>query len=146
MEDHLLIVREKSFGVNSVKITSAEGIGFAMPINTVKDIIKSFTEEGKFEEAYLGIFAYDKNVIPYLEENLKLDNGIYVVQVNTNSPAYQYGLREKDILLEVDGKPLNKMCDLRCYIYTKKPDDEVTFRVLRNNRQYEVRVVLSRKT
>ena len=139
-------MREKSFGVNSVKITSAEGIGFAMPINTVKDIIKRFTEEGKFEEAYLGIFAYDKNVIPYLEENLKLDNGIYVVQVNTNSPAYQYGLREKDILLEVDGKPLNKMCDLRCYIYTKKPDDEVTFRALRNNRQYEVRVVLNKKT
>ncbi len=106
MAGHLLIAMGKLFGINSVKITSAEGIGFAVPINTVKDIIKSFSTEGKFEEAYLGIFAYDKNVIPYLEENLKLDSGIYVAQINPNSPAYQYGLRQKDILLEVDRKKI----------------------------------------
>jgi len=106
-------------GVNSVKITSAEGIGFAVPINTVKTIIESFVTTGKFEEAYLGIFAYDKNVIPYLDSNLDLESGIYVAQVNTNSPAAQYGIREKDVLLEIDGIELNKMCDLRCYIYTK---------------------------
>lgn len=47
-------------GINSVKITSAEGIGFAIPINIVKTIIQSFVTSGEFEEAYLGVFAYDK--------------------------------------------------------------------------------------
>ena len=116
-----------------------------MPINTVKDIIESFKQTGKFEEAYLGIFAYDKNVIPYLEENLKINNGIYVVQITKNSPADKYGLKEKDILLEIDRKLLNKMCDLRCYIYTKKPGDEVVLKVLRNNREHEIKVTLSKK-
>lgn len=132
-------------GINSVKITSAEGIGFAIPINTVKEIIQSFTQNGKFEEAYLGIFAYDKNVIPYLDSSLKLDEGIYVVQVTKGSPAEKANLKEKDILLEVDGKSLNKMCDLRCYIYTKKPGDKITLKVLRNNKQYEMQVTLAKK-
>ena len=132
-------------GINSVKITSAEGIGFAIPINVVKPILQSFITNGKFEEAYLGIFAYDKNVIPYLDSNLEIENGIYVVQVNSNSPAARYGLKEKDILLEVDGIELEKMCDLRTYIYSKKPGDNVTFQILRNKRKLSMQIMLTKK-
>ena len=132
-------------GINSIKITSAEGIGFAIPINTAKNIIESFITTGKFEEAYLGVFAYDKNIIPYLDSNLNLENGIYVVQVTFNSPAARYGIQEKDVLLEIDGIALNKMCDLRCYIYEKKPGDTVTLKVLRNNREINMEVTLGRK-
>ena len=132
-------------GVNSVKITSAEGIGFAVPINSVKAILKSFISTGGFEEAYLGIFAYDKNIIPYLDSNLQLDKGIYVVQVNGNSAAAKYGIQEKDVLLEIDGLSLEKMCDLRSYIYTKKPGDEVTFKVLRNKKEMQIVVKLLKK-
>ncbi len=132
-------------GINSIKITSAEGIGFAIPINTAKNIIQSFITTGKFEEAYLGVFAYDKNIIPYLDSNLSLENGIYVVQVTFNSPAARYGIQEKDVLLEIDGIALNKMCDLRCYIYEKKPGDTVKLKVLRNNREMNIEVTLGRK-
>ena len=132
-------------GINSIKITSAEGIGFAIPINTAKNIIQSFITTGKFEEAYLGIFAYDKNIIPYLDSNLNLENGIYVVQVNFNSPAARYGIQEKDVLLEIDGISLNKMCDLRCYIYEKKPGDTIILKVLRNHREMSIKVTLGRK-
>ena len=132
-------------GINSIKITSAEGIGFAIPINTAKNIIESFITTGKFVEAYLGVFAYDKNIIPYLDSNLNLENGIYVVQVTFNSPAARYGIQEKDVLLEIDGIALNKMCDLRCYIYEKKPGDTVTLKVLRNNREINMEVTLGRK-
>ena len=132
-------------GINSIKITSAEGIGFAVPINTVKEIITQFAQNEKFEEASLGIFAYDKNVIPYLDSSLSLENGIYVVQVGTATPAYRSGIKAGDIILEIDGTALNKMCDLRCYIYTKKPGDEVTLKVLRNKKEIEIKVVLGKK-
>lgn len=131
-------------GVNTVKITSAEGIGFAVPINTVKTIVRKFATEGKFKEATLGIFAYDKNVIPYLNSNLQLDNGIYIVQVKVNSPASKAGLMKKDIILSIDGIPLEKMCDLRCYIYEKEPGDKVILQVLRNQRKMTVEVTLVR--
>lgn len=106
-------------GINTLKITSAEGISFAVPINLVKTIIEKFATQGKFEEASIGIFAYDKNVIPYIDNNLKFNTGIYVVQIDRNSSAYNSGLREKDVIIQIDNINLKKMCDLRRYIYTK---------------------------
>lgn len=132
-------------GINSVKITSAEGIGFAIPINTAKVVVQSFITNGKFAETTLGVFAYDKNVLPYLDSNLQLENGIYVVQVTADSPAARYGIREKDILLEIDGVKLDKMCDLRCYIYSKQPGDTVQIKLLRNKVEINLSVVLGKK-
>ncbi len=140
----LINAQGEVIGINSVKITSAEGIGFAVPINTVKSIVQRFKTEDKFEEATLGIFAYDKNVIPYLNNNLRLTNGIYVVQVKNNSPAAKAGLKEKDILVTIDGRELEKMCDLRCYIYEKKPGDKVQLQVLRNQKEVTIEVTLGR--
>ena len=56
-------------GINSVKITSAEGIGFAIPINVVKPVIEKFVNNGGFDEATLGIYAYDESVAKYLVKN-----------------------------------------------------------------------------
>lgn len=132
-------------GITSVKITSAEGIGFAVPINVVKPIIERYQKDGKFEEASLGIFAYDKNVIPYIDSNLELTQGIYVAQISLDSPAAKTGLQVGDVILKIDDLTLNKMCDLRCYIYTKSPGDEVTLTVYKNKRQQEIKVTLGQK-
>ena len=132
-------------GITSVKITSAEGIGFAVPINTVKPIIEAYLKEDKFEEASLGIFAYDKNVIPYLDEKLEVTKGIYVGQISLDSPAKKTSLKIGDVITKIDELELNKMCDLRCYIYTKKPGDEVTLTILRNSKEQQIKVTLGKK-
>lgn len=132
-------------GINTVKITSAEGIGFAVPINVIKPIIEKLEQSGKFEEANIGIFAYDKNVIPYLNTNLNFDSGIYVAQISLDSPAFYSGLQIGDVITKIDNNSLEKMCDLREYIYSKNVGDIVTLTVLRNNREKNVEVKLSRK-
>ena len=132
-------------GITTVKITSAEGIGFAIPINIVKPIIESYLKEDKFEEASLGIFAYDTNVIPYLDENVEVSKGIYVGQIALDSPVSKTNLKTGDIIIKIDELELNKMCDLRSYIYTKKPGDEVILTILRNNREHQIKVTLGRK-
>ena len=134
-------------GINTVKISSAEGIGFAIPINIIKPIIESFKNTGNFEEAIIGIFAYDKEVIPYLDNNLlnSFDKGIYVASINTNGPAANSDLKEADIITSIDGKELNTMNDLREYIYTKKPNDEVTLQVTRGKINKEIKIVLGKK-
>lgn len=132
-------------GINTVKITSAEGIGFAVPINVIKPIIEKLENEGKFEEASLGIFAYDKNVIPYLDARLKFDSGIYVAQISFDSPAIKSGLEIGDVITKIDDNSVNKMCDLRKYIYTKNIGDTVNLTVMRNNRERNIEVKLSRK-
>lgn len=132
-------------GINTVKITSAESIGFAVPINVVKPIIEKLESEGKFEEASVGIFAYDKNVIPYLNSNIKFSTGIYVAQISIDSPAYKSGLQIGDVITKIDNNVLEKMCDLRRYIYTKNIGDIVNLSVLRENKEINLEVKLSKK-
>ncbi len=134
-------------GINTIKISSAEGIGFAIPINLVKPVIESFVANGSFEEASLGILAIDKEVIPYLDKsfNINIDNGIYVVEIEKNSPASNSELKEKDIIESIDGKELKTMNDLKTYIYTKKPDDTVTLKIKRGKISKEITVKLGKK-
>ena len=131
--------------VNSVKITSAEGIGFAVPINVIKPVVQKFIENGSFEEATIGIFAYDKNVIPYLNNGIKFENGIYVEEVTKNSSAENSSIKKGDIITKIDGKEINKMNELKEYIYTKNPGDEINLTILRNKNTIETKVTLTKK-
>jgi len=121
----LLNVRGEVMGINTVKVTSAEGIGFAVPINIAVPIIKKIMEKGEFVEPYLGVFAYDKEIIPFLDSQVKIDNGIYVANVDENGPAYKNGIRVGCIISEVDGIKMNTMMQLRTYIYYKNPGDTI---------------------
>ena len=132
-------------GINTVKITSAEGIGFAVPINIVKPIIERYMKEGKFEEASLGIFAYDTEIIPYINGDTDIQKGIYIAQISLDSPASKSGLKIGDIITKIDNLELNKMCDLRSYIYTKSPGDEVNLTIYRNKKELQIRVKLGIK-
>ena len=142
----LILTNGEVIGINTVKISTAEGIGFAVPINVVKTIIKSYQETGNYEQPTIGIYAYDREVIPYLDSNLNFEKGIYVAQITKNSPADGTDLQEKDIILSIDGKELNTMNDLREYIYTKKQGDEVALQISRGKIRKEIRVVLGKKT
>ena len=132
-------------GINTVKISSAEGIGFAIPINVVKNVIESFKNTGSFEQATLGIYAYDKEVIPYINSNLSFEDGIYVAQITKGGPSSSTELKEGDIILTIDGNKLSTMNDLREYIYTKKPGDNVILKVKRGKINKEISVVLGKK-
>lgn len=134
-------------GINTIKITTAEGIGFAVPINIVKPIIESLKQTGNFEEATIGIYAYDKEVTPYLSNNLinKFSNGIYVAQITSNGPADNSDLKEADIITSIDNIELNTMNDLREYIYTKKPNESVTLKIIRGKINRDISIVLGKK-
>jgi len=142
----LLLPDGQIIGINTVKITSAEGIGFAVPINVVKPVIESFKKIDSFEEAYMGISAYDSNVTPYLSSNSNnFTNGIYVVQISSNSPAASSQLREGDIINSIDGLELRTMNDLKEYIYTKNPNDTVILNISRGKITKEISIVLGKR-
>ena len=133
-------------GINTVKISSADGIGFAIPINVVKGVIESFKNTGKFEQPTLGIYVYDKDVIPYLDNNIiTFTKGIYVAQINKNGPAYNTELKEGDIINTVDNKEINTMNDLREYVYTKNVGDVVELNITRGKVNKVIKVVLRKK-
>ena len=121
----LLNARGEVVGINTIKVTSAEAIGFAIPINVARPIVSRFVNTGQFTEAYMGLFAYDKSVIPYVDGNLKIDNGVYVAHIDDNSPAYKAGLRIGCIIRQIDGVDINTMMQLRTIIFSKSPGDTI---------------------
>jgi len=143
----LLNSKGEVIGINTVKVVSAEGIGFAVPINIVKPVIERLVNEGKYEDPYLGVFAYDKNLISCVDCSVKSDNGVYVAHVDEKGPAYRSGIRVGCIIREVDGRLIDTMAQLRSYIYSKKPGDiiNITHLSRENGRLETVSVQLGKK-
>lgn len=132
-------------GINTVKITSAEGIGFAIPINVIKPVVESFKQRDTFEEATLGIYAYDGEVAEYMDLKSKITSGVYVSKITINGPAYNSDLKEGDVITSIDGKKLNTINDLREYIYRKSPGDNIKLSLNRAERELEIELVLGKK-
>ena len=135
-------------GINTVKISEAEGIGFAVPVNIIKPILERLIKTGKFEEAYLGIYGYDKEVIPYLNSinsRLNIESGIYVASIQADGPLLNSEIQVGDIINSIDGIKINKMNDLRKYIYTKMPGDKVVLLIDRNGQNKEIEISLGER-
>ncbi len=132
-------------GVNTVKITTAEGIGCAVPASVIKPVIDKFVNENKFDEAYLGIYAYDKEVIPYIASSSNFSSGIYVVLISDDSPAISNDIKVGDIITSIDGKQINSMIELREYIYSKSPGDTISVNISRGYITKNFDVVLGSK-
>lgn len=132
-------------GVNTVKISDAEGIGFAVPINIIKPILEKLITNGKFEEAYLGIYGYDKEVIPYLDSSLKIESGVYIATILPDGPLFNKEIIIGDIISKIDDMEINKMNDLREYIYSKNPGEIVKLKIKRGSQEFEKEIELGYK-
>lgn len=132
-------------GINTVKISNAEGIGFAVPINIVKPIIEKLINTGKFEEAYLGIYGYDKEVIPYLDSGIDISSGIYIATILPDGALFNKGIIIGDIITKIDDIEVNKMNDLKKYIYSKSPKDKVKLTIKRNEKEFQIEIELGYK-
>ena len=132
-------------GITTLKIEDAEGIGFAIPINIVKPILKKLVETGKFEEPYLGISGYDKEVIPYLSSNINFEEGIYIEEIDSQGPLKDSGIQNGDIIEKIDNLQIESMNQLKEYIYEKNIGDEVILQIKRNNKKIQVKANLSKR-
>lgn len=141
----LILPTGEVIGINTVKISSAEGIGFAVPINVVKPVIEKYITENNFDEAFLGIYAYDKEVIPYMSVSSNFTSGIYVVHIDESSPAISSGIKTGDVITSVDDVSVNNMIELKEYIYSKLPGDKVLINISRGYITRTFEVVLTDK-
>jgi S1-C subfamily serine protease len=132
------------------------GIGFAVPINTVKEVVSQIIENGRVEHAYLGVRmqALDENLARTFR--LPVDSGVLVIDVVEGSPADKAGLQGGDqqvivggtsyvlggdIVTAADGQPLAGPDDLRRLIMDKEPGDAMTLEVHRGDRGESERTV-----
>ena len=120
-------------GINTAIIPYAQGIGFSIPINTVKNIISQLSENGKVVRPYIGVAIQDLNKFfaQYLGYNGDL-KGAVIIGVSKGSPAEDADIRPRDIILKADGKELSSSDDLRNIIRNSKPGDVISLDVWRN--------------
>ena len=159
----LLDTRGQVIGINS-QIESDSGgnvgIGFAVPVNTVKEVASQILRTGKVEHAYLGIEmqAIDQNL--YEIFRLPVSKGVLIAAVRPSSPAAKAGLKGGnrqvvvdgvsyalggDIVTAADGKQMASPDDLRSLVMSKDPGDAITLEVERGDSTRTVSVTLGRQ-
>jgi S1-C subfamily serine protease len=125
--------------INTAKIPYGQGIGFGVPINTVKSILTQLLEDGRVTRPWLGISTVEINPRIARYYRLPIAEGALIVSVEPYSPAHNAGLRRGDIIEEIDGNKIRSPSEISSYITKKKTaNDRVTIIVNRYGRVYEV--------
>lgn len=140
----------KVIGINSMKIaeSAVEGIGLSIPINIAIPIINDLEKFGEVKRPYMGIGLQSLEDIPsyYWEEALNLPkgvkNGVIVMSVEPMSPAQRAGLREKDVIIELAGKKVENVLQLRKQLYSQKVGSTVEVKFYRNGELKTVKLKL----
>ena len=131
-------------GIPSVKIVrnGFEGMAFAIPINTVKEVIEELVDKGYVARPYLGITPFDKPTAARYGYVLSIEKGVYVFQVALGSAADRAGLQRDDVILSIDGKEVNSVSEIRAEINSHKVGDTIKITYVRNKTNHTVDVVL----
>ena len=131
-------------GINSAKVAAngVEGMGFAIPINTVQTVIDSLMSKGYVARPYLVVSIFDPETAGRYGYQLNIDKGVYVFQLSLNGPCGKAGLQRGDIILKLDGKETNSVSDLREKVAEHKVGDTVKITYDRNGSEQSADVVL----
>ena len=137
-------------GINSMKISksSVEGIGFAIPSNEVVSIINQLEKSGKVIRPVLGISMVDlTSVSSQGRQQLDLSNdvkeGVVVADVQDNSSASKGGLKQYDVITEIDGKPVTGVQTLRKALYSKTVGSSIEVTYYRNGQKQTTTIQLT---
>ncbi len=128
----LLNIDGEVIGINTAVSRQGQGIGFAIPANEIKGIIKQLKEEGEVTQPWLGI-AFSQ-ISPQMKEYFNLENkqGVMVIEVYPDSPAEKAGLQAYDIIKEVDQEEIDNLKEISEIIKDKKVGDKIMLKVIRN--------------
>ena len=131
-----LIVRSSGSG------TVAEGLGFAIPVNTAKAVAEQLIQTGAITHPYLGISF--QPITPDIATAYRLPAqwGVYITDVASNSPASQAGLQQGDIITSIGGVSLDETHSYINTLFTHKPGDQVTVEFIRSGKSMQVQVTL----
>ena len=136
-------------GINTWIVSSSGdsvGLGFALPINSVKKAIDDFIDKGKITYGWLGVSLVDVNADYKDELGVKGVNGAFASQVFIGSPAYKGGLQAGDYIVELNGKEVKGQTELVREVGYLPANKDATFVVLRGGKRVSVTVKIEERT
>jgi serine protease Do len=120
----------------------AENIGFAVPVNTLKEILPQLRDKGKVSRGYLGIGIRNLDYQQAQAWGLPSTDGALVQSVEDKTPAEEAGIQHGDVILAVDGHKIKTTRDLINYVSSQGPDGKVTLDVFRDGRTMQKQIRL----
>lgn len=141
----LVNLRGEVIGVNvailSVGVPGNVGIGFAIPAETVQQVIPTLKAEGRVARGWLGISIRDLN------ENKRdwykvPEGGVLVEEIRQDGPAKDSDLQSEDVIVSVNGEPVKDTWTLQKMVASHRPGEELTLGIVRNGKRREVKVKL----
>ncbi len=133
----LLNMQGQVVGVNTAVVrqaepgVTAEGLGFAIPSNTVKDIASQLIENGQVVRPFLGISYQLINPQIAAAQNLPVDHGAFIADVVAGGPAATAGVQANDIVTAIDGQEISQTTSLQDILFQHKPGDTVELTIAR---------------
>lgn len=143
----LVSLKGEVIGINTAVAASAEGIGFAIPINDAKGLLKNVMKNGRAERAYLGVRYTTITPALATEEKLPVKQGAYIAAsggsaVIQGTPAAKAGLRDGDIVTKLNGTKLDRRNPLASLLALYTVGDTVDITVLRNGKEQVLKATL----
>lgn len=141
----LLNLKGEVIGINTAVNAQAQGIGFAIPINTIKEIVNQLLDTGKVSRPYLGIYyqGLDEQLAQYLD--LPDTKGVIVRSVLKDSAAEKAGLEVGDVIREINRKKIEDADDVQKIVSKLNVGDEATFLIIRKGKLQTVKVKVGEK-
>jgi serine protease Do len=138
----------KVIGINTLVVRGtetgavAEGLGFAVPVNTAQAVAQQIIEKGYFARPFLGISFQPINPEIAAIYNLPAQWGVYITRVVRNSPAHQAGLQEGDIITKIGDVALDETHSYVNTLFEFQPGDQITLDLVQGNEPMQVKVML----
>lgn len=139
----LVNIKGEIIGINTAIFTRSggyQGIGFAIPINMVKIIMKDLVEKGKVTRGWLGVVIQDIDPALAKSFNVTVTEGVLVSDIQDNSPAKEAGFERGDIVIEYEGKPIRDVNHLRNSVAQTEVGKKAKVKVLRDGKEKELSV------
>jgi len=148
----LINLEAKAIGINTAMVMGAQNIGFAIPINYARSTLAEVLKYGKIQRPFLGIRYFILNKEISQANKLPVDYGALIVRENLgekaivkNSAADQAGLKEYDIILELNGEKINEENPLTDILQKYKIGAEISLKILREGKETNVKLKLEEK-
>lgn len=142
----LLNMQGQVIGINTAVSSQAQGIGFAIPINTVKDVLTTLKKGEKVIRPYVGVKMLDVNEEVINELGLAPDTkGVLIAEVMSGSPAARAGLRRLDIIKKIGDQVITTGTEVQRIVEKSQVGDRIQVGILREGREASVEVVLQAK-
>ncbi len=144
----LVNLRAQVVGVNTAIATEtgySMGFGFAIPINLARKVATDLIRYGRVTRGFLGIAMLDMDDLKAKAFGMNEPRGVFVERVSPDSPAERAGLKEMDILLAIDGLPVDRSNQVQERIARHAPGDRIKLSILRDRKEVELEAVLGER-